>query len=58
MAEAEARAMLGENAARLYGFDLEKLRPWADAHGPTPAEVAVPLAPDEFPKNVHTAAFM
>ncbi|MGH7287962.1 MAG: amidohydrolase family protein, partial [Myxococcota bacterium] len=56
--ESETRAILGENAARLYGFDLAKLQPWADAHGPTPAEVAVPLAPEEFPKNSHTGAFM
>jgi hypothetical protein len=56
--EPEVRAILGENAARLYGFDLTKLRPWADKHGPTPDEVAVPLTPEEFPKNVHTGAFM
>jgi predicted TIM-barrel fold metal-dependent hydrolase len=56
--EAETRAILGENAARLYGFDLAVLRPWADAHGPTPADVAVPLSADEFPKNGHTGAFM
>jgi predicted TIM-barrel fold metal-dependent hydrolase len=56
--EDETRAILGENAARLYGFDLAKLRPWADAHGPTPEEVAMALTPEEFPKNVHTGAFM
>ena len=56
--ESETRAILGENAARLYGFELDKLRSWADAHGPTPEDVARPLTPEEFPKNVHTGAFM
>jgi hypothetical protein len=37
---------------------LQQRRPWANAHGPTPTEVADPLAPEEFPKNVHTGAFM
>lgn len=52
-----ARAMLGENAARLYGFDLEKLATLAKSWAPTPEEIAVPLAEHEFPKQVHTAAF-
>jgi predicted TIM-barrel fold metal-dependent hydrolase len=56
--EGEVRAILGGNAAHLYAFDLEKLQPWADAHGPKPTEVAVPLAPEEFPKHTHTGAFM
>jgi predicted TIM-barrel fold metal-dependent hydrolase len=42
--EPDLRAMLGENAARLYGFDLEVLAPIAAAVGPTVAEVAEPLA--------------
>ena len=56
--EPEVRAMLGGNAAQLYGFDLDKLQVWADQHGPKPAEVAVPLAPDEVPKGTATMAFM
>jgi hypothetical protein len=52
------RAILGENAARLYGFDLEKLQVWASQYGPKPSEIAVPLTPDEIPKNSHTGAFM
>ena len=51
------RAILGENAAQLYGFDLAKLAPLAERYGPTPAEVATPLAPEEIPKNTHTGAF-
>ncbi len=47
--EAEVRAMVGENAARLYGFDLEALAPLAAQHGPSPAEVAVPLAAIDIP---------
>jgi predicted TIM-barrel fold metal-dependent hydrolase len=54
---AEVRAMLGENAARLYHFDLEKLAALSEKYAPTPEEVAVPLAEHEFPTNVHTAAF-
>jgi predicted TIM-barrel fold metal-dependent hydrolase len=33
--ENEIHALLGENAARVYGFDLEKLRPIGDRVGPT-----------------------
>lgn len=53
----EVRAILGENAARLYGFDLEKLAALSAEYAPTPDELSVPLAEDEFPKQVHTAAF-
>jgi hypothetical protein len=45
--------MLGENAARLYGFDLDELRPLAERIGITPALVATPL--DEIPESTcHT----
>jgi predicted TIM-barrel fold metal-dependent hydrolase len=54
----EVRAMLGENAARLYGFDLGKLEPIAARVGPTPEEVAAPLAPDELPKDSMSMAFL
>jgi predicted TIM-barrel fold metal-dependent hydrolase len=40
---ADLRAMLGETAARLYGFDLEALAPIAARIGPAVDEVAVPL---------------
>jgi hypothetical protein len=57
MDRGEVRAMLGENAARLYGFDLGKLEPIAARVGPTPDQVAVPLAPDELPKDSMSMAF-
>jgi len=41
--EKEVRMMLGENAAALYGFDLEKLRPIAERLGITPELVREPL---------------
>jgi predicted TIM-barrel fold metal-dependent hydrolase len=45
----EVRMMLGENAAALYGFDLDALRPEAEKAGITPALVATPL--DEIPAD-------
>jgi predicted TIM-barrel fold metal-dependent hydrolase len=47
--EPEVRAMVGENAARVYGFDLDALAPVAAEVGPSPAEVDEPLAPDDIP---------
>jgi predicted TIM-barrel fold metal-dependent hydrolase len=55
--EPEVRAILGENAARLYAFDLAKLAPLAERCGPTPVEIAVPLPSEEIPRNTHTNAF-
>ena len=49
--EDEVRAMVGGNAARLYGFDLGALAPLAAEFGPSPAEVAVPLAPPDIPPD-------
>jgi len=54
--EREVRMMLGENAARLYGFDLEALRPEADEAGITPELVSVPL--DEIPSDSTCLAFL
>ena len=36
--------MLSENAAAVYGFDLDKLQVLADRIGPTVEELATPLA--------------
>ena len=57
ISEDDIRAMLGLNAAELYGFDLEALKPIAAKCGPTYDELRVPLSPDEFPKETHTNAF-
>ena len=43
----DARKLLGETAARCYGFDLEALRPIAEHIGPTPADLGQdPVAAD------------
>jgi predicted TIM-barrel fold metal-dependent hydrolase len=47
--ESEVRMMLGENAAQLYGFDLDALRPAAVEANITPELVATPL--DEIPAD-------
>jgi predicted TIM-barrel fold metal-dependent hydrolase len=45
----ETASMLGGNAARVYGFDLEALRPLAQQIGPRIADVDVPLTPGDVP---------
>src|SRR5436305_1926704 len=45
----EVQAMLGDNAARTYGFDIAMLRPIADEIGPRVADVAVTLPPQSLP---------
>lgn len=45
----ETAALLGGNAARLYGFDLEQLAPIAARCGPRVADVDVPLHPGDVP---------
>jgi predicted TIM-barrel fold metal-dependent hydrolase len=47
----EVRAMVGGNAARLYGFDLNALAPVAATVGPAVDEVARPLGADEIPPD-------
>jgi hypothetical protein len=49
--------MLEVNAARLYGFDLERLRAVGDLVGPTVAEVATPLPVEEYPAGSTCNAF-
>ncbi len=49
--EHEVRAMVGENAARLYGFDLDALSRRADEIGPSPADVDTPLSPGDIPDD-------
>ncbi|HWS45533.1 MAG TPA: amidohydrolase family protein [Acidimicrobiia bacterium] len=50
---ADMQKILAENAARLYDFDLEALRPLADEFGPTHAEIARPLT--ELPEHPNEA---
>jgi predicted TIM-barrel fold metal-dependent hydrolase len=47
--EDDARKILGENALGVYNLAADALRPIADRIGPTPDELAQPLAPNEFP---------
>ena len=45
----ETAKMLGGNAARVYGFDLDALAPIAQRIGPPVADVDVPLLPGDVP---------
>jgi predicted TIM-barrel fold metal-dependent hydrolase len=54
--EAEVRMMLGENAAALYGFDLDALRKEGEALGITPELVREPL--DEIPADSTCITFV
>ena len=47
------REILAGNAAKLYGFDLDKLAPLADKYGPTVDEIRRPLT--ELPENPNQA---
>ena len=51
----EVGPMLGGNAARVYGFDLETLAPVAARVGPRVGEVNVPL--ESVPADSHSLAF-
>lgn len=46
----EVQAMVGGNAARVYGFDLDLLAPIAAKVGPPVAEVARPLPAEDIPR--------
>ncbi|MDG2029090.1 MAG: amidohydrolase family protein [Acidimicrobiales bacterium] len=52
----EVRSIVGGAAARLYGFDLERLAPIAERVGPTVDEIATPL--DEVPQDATSYAFL
>jgi len=55
--EAEMRMMLAENAALVYGFDLDVLTPIGDRIGPLVTEVAQPLPHAEVPSDATCNAF-
>jgi hypothetical protein len=52
---AEVRQVTSENVARLYGFDLDTLRPVGARVGPGVEEVATPL--DAVPDDSASPAF-
>jgi hypothetical protein len=51
----DARKLLGETAARCYGFDLEALQPIAERVGPTPADLGQDATRRTDPAEVHAA---
>ncbi|MEW2354996.1 amidohydrolase family protein [Spirillospora sp. NPDC029432] len=53
--EADLRKVLGENPARLFGFDLAELDALAARVGPRVDEVAVPLSPADLPAGADDA---
>jgi predicted TIM-barrel fold metal-dependent hydrolase len=57
ISEKDRCLLLGENAAELYNFDLEKLRPLANQYGPTPSQLDQPLAREEIPVDATGVIF-
>ena len=51
--EDELRDILAGNAAKLYDFDLEALKPLAEQYGPTVEELSTPL--DALPDDANEA---
>ncbi len=51
----EVAAMVGGNAARVYGFDPALLDPIAAVHGPAVEEIAEPL--EKVPEGATSPAF-
>jgi predicted TIM-barrel fold metal-dependent hydrolase len=49
----DMRDILGGNAAKLYGFDLDALAPYGEQYGPTVEELTEPL--DRLPDNPNEA---
>jgi predicted TIM-barrel fold metal-dependent hydrolase len=47
----EARMILGENAARLWSFDVDALQPVVDRIAPSPDEVLTPPSEDRYPRG-------
>lgn len=47
----EVQAMLGGNAAAVYGFDLDALRPLAREIGPRVSDIDTPLVPQSLPRE-------
>ena len=50
----EARLILGENAAQLWGFDIDALAPIVARIGPDPDELLTPPLDERYPRgDVH-----
>lgn len=47
----QKREVLSETAAKVYGFDLDALRPLADKYGPSPELLDTPLTEAELPTD-------
>jgi predicted TIM-barrel fold metal-dependent hydrolase len=55
--ERERRMIFGENAAKLYGFDLDELLPRAQKFGPTAEQIDTPLPVEDIPRDSHCYLF-
>ncbi|MGH9080609.1 MAG: amidohydrolase family protein [Acidimicrobiales bacterium] len=51
MPEDDVRRMLGGNAIRVYGFDVDRLQAVADRVGPTVADLATTVSLDDIPET-------
>jgi hypothetical protein len=51
----DARQLLGETAAKCYGFNLAELRPIAERIGPTPADLGQDTTLRTDPEEVRGA---
>jgi predicted TIM-barrel fold metal-dependent hydrolase len=49
--ETEARIMLGQTAAQVFGFDVAALAPVVERVGPAPEEILTPPTEDLFPRG-------
>jgi predicted TIM-barrel fold metal-dependent hydrolase len=53
----EVQKIIGGNAARVFGFDLDVLVPLAEKFGPTVEELFKPMAASELPEDDHCETF-
>jgi hypothetical protein len=51
MPDERRRKLFGLNAAKLYNFDLEALKPRAAAVGPRPSQINDPLPFEDIPRD-------
>ena len=56
--DARRRKLLGLNAAKLYNFDLEALKPRAEQYGPRPSQVDLALPQAEVPTDSQCYLFV